>query len=50
MKSQRIDFKENFYMTSNAIAFCLLKEYVSSLKNIFVFSFCRLADYMGKAR
>ena len=30
-------------MTLNAIAFCLLKQYMSSLKNNFVFSFCRLA-------
>ena len=30
-------------MTLNAIAFCLLKQYMSCLKNNFVFSFCRLA-------
>ena len=30
------DCKEEWYMTLNAIAFCLLKQYVSSLKNIFV--------------
>ena len=34
--------KEEQYMTLNAIAFCLLKQYVSSLKNILFLAFVGL--------
>ena len=37
-------------MNLNGIAFCLLEQYVSSFKDIFVFfSFYRLAGYFKKA-
>ena len=41
--------EEEQCMTSNAIALCLLKQYVSCLRNNFVSSFCRFADYFRKA-
>ena len=41
-----LDCKEEQYMTLNTIAFRLLKQYVSSLKNIFI----AFVDYFKKAR
>ena len=45
-----LDCKEKYYMSLNVIEICFLKQYVSTLENNFVFSFCRLAESFKKAR
>ena len=41
----KLDSKEKYYWTLNPIAFCLLKQYVSRMKNSF---FCRPVDPFKK--